>query len=901
VVIGVAPGGGQDDPQDHTSLPAFNKPPLGKDWQGEVAQLAAELAASTQSLEAVPDDLPEGLRAKERAFRTLQASKSYQRSKLAADAWCAAFFQPKAKGDDHITHDTVRRLAEEPGTVPADMRLEIERLAAALTLFHWHVEFPQVFTVPEGGSPGGSGWSGGFDVVLSNPPWERVKLQEREFFAANGRLDIASARNKSLRGRLIEQLTEEDVTLHRKYLEAQRRAEAESHFLRHSGRYPLCGRGDVNTYAVFAEGMRSLVSSRGRQGCVIPTGIATDDTTKHFFADLVNRRTLVSLYDFQSGPGLFAEIGHARFKFCLLTIGGSDVQAELAEFAFFLRDISHLHDRERRFALTRDDIALLNPNTRTCPIFRSRRDAEITKAIYRRVPVLIKEGGDEAGNSWQIEFMAMFHMTNDSRLFRTREQLEGAGFARAGNRLVRGSEVWLPLYEAKMVHHFNHRFGDYSMRHEGSEDTELPEVPVASLQDLDYTPLPRYWVPRQEVEVRLQGRWPSGWLLGWRDITNATNERTVVAAVIPRVAVGNKFPLVLSRAAPMAAACLTAALVSYGLDYVARQKLGGTTLNYFILKQLPILPPNTFDAPCTWDSGGTVGDWIRPRVLELSYTARDLASFAQDLDYMGSPFVWDPGRRFLLRCELDAAFFQLYGVSREDLDYILDTFPIVRAHDEDRYGEYCTKRVILEIYDALAEAAAAGRAYRSRLEPPPADPRAAHSARRLAPVLELRRIGSPADDDKYQKVVPLLTLKAAAGAFGDPQAVEADAWVEVPGQKLTPGMFIARVVGHSMEPGIPDGAWCLFKLPVTGSRQGKVVLVQHRDISDPESGGTYTVKRYRSAKRATEEGAWGHAEVILEPLNRDFEPIVLRGLEEDEVRVIAQVMKVFPPEALYED
>lgn len=117
-----------------------------------------------------------------------------------------------------------------------------------------------------------------------------------------------------------------------------------------------------------------------------------------------------------------------------------------------------------------------------------------------------------------------------------------------------------------------------------------------------------------------------------------------------------------------------------------------------------------------------------PRVLELTYTAWDLESFARDVGYDGPPFRWDPARRFLLRCELDAAFFHLYGLSRDDTKYVMDTFPIVRKNDERAHGDYRTKRVILEIYDAMAEAARTGKPYQTRLDPPPADPRIAHPA-----------------------------------------------------------------------------------------------------------------------------------------------------------------------------
>ena len=125
----------------------------------------------------------------------------------------------------------------------------------------------------------------------------------------------------------------------------------------------------------------------------------------------------------------------------------------------------------------------------------------------------------------------------------------------------------------------------------------------------------------------------------------------------------------------------------------------------------------------------TAREWLLPRVLELSYTTSDLQPFAQDCRYGGAPFRWDLKRRFLLRCELDAAFFHLYGIAREDVDYIMDTFPIVKRKDEAEHGGYWTKHVILEIYDEMAEAMAGGSSYQTRLDPPPADPRVAHPAR----------------------------------------------------------------------------------------------------------------------------------------------------------------------------
>jgi SOS-response transcriptional repressor LexA len=527
-------------------------------------------------------------------------------------------------------------------------------------------------------------------------------------------------------------------------------------------------------------------------------------------------------------------------------------------------------------------------------VFRSARDAELAKAIYRRVPVLVVRGQPDR-NSWGVRFATLFHMSGDSDLFRSAADCEAAGGVLDGNVYRSGDgQTWLPLYEAKMVHHFTHRWGDYAMRPLGSLDTQLPDINPDQLADPAYVVQPRYWVAANHLEERLKG-WDHPWLLGFRDVTNATNERTLIASVLPRAAVGHKLPLLFVH---RAGHLLLATLDSFVTDYLVRQKLGGTSLGYFILSQLPFLPPETFDRPAPWSTNVTLAQWFHPRVLELTYTAWDLEGFAQDLGYNGPPFRWDTERRFLLRCELDAACFHLYGVSREDADYILDTFPIVRAYDEQVFGEYRTKRLILDIYDALTESIATRHAYRSLIQPLPANAQVAHPSQRLAPVVQLHRIEESPHKDKYRTVVPLLTLKAAAGAFGSAQEVNADAWVQVPGRKLRPGMFIARVVGHSMEPRIPSGAWCLFATPVAGSRQGKIVLAQHRDISDPETGGSYTVKRYRSTKRETADGLWEQDEVTLEPLNPTFRPIVLQGLEEHEVRVIAELTAVFPPDAL---
>lgn len=157
------------------------------------------------------------------------------------------------------------------------------------------------------------------------------------------------------------------------------------------------------------------------------------------------------------------------------------------------------------------------------------------------------------------------------------------------------------------------------------------------------------------------------------------------------------------------------------------------------------------------------------------------------------------------------------------------------------------------------------------------------------------RVVAPLPEERYRTCVPLVPLEAAAGAFGDPQHIGDDEWEWVEpdvGRSLRPGMFVAKVVGHSMEPKIPDGAFCLFAAPVAGSRQGRIVLVELRDAVDPETGHRYTVKRYDSEKTGDADGAWRHISVTLSPLNREYEAIVVAVDDEADVRVIAEVIEV---------
>ena len=662
------------------------------------------LASAAQAWRALPEDSLDQIIEKRRRYDSARNDPKLWAWRVAADLYIAAFLIPKTGGvpanRNTVTIPTTSNVWQvlSGGQPYGPLVARAQDLAGMAQAFHWPLEFPDVMG------------SGGFDCVLGNPPWERVKLQEQEFFATRAP-EIATAANKAAREKLITTLTAASATdadrrLYAEFQFAKREADAASLFARSSGRYPLTGAGDVNTYALFAEHFGQLARLGGMAGVIVPTGIAIDATTAPFFAALIEKRRLVELVDFENRKLLFPAI-HSRMKFSLLSLG-HDI--EQACFGFFLTDPAQANDERRRFILSPEDIAQINPNSLTAPVFRSQADAELTKAIYLRVPILIADAQPKTSNAWGLTtHTRLWHMAEDVDWFRSTSDLVKIGAIRDGSAWVINSNQsnvnkYVPLYEAKMVHHFDHRFGSYGGRTDDRGYRVLPETTIDQYSNQEWDPDPFYWVPESELRSRLDHIWQKAWLLGWKDVTSATNERTAIFALFPKVAMGHSAPLLFSTRSNKEISCLIAVMSSLVLDYVARQKIGGLHLTYGLLKQLPVPPPSAFRES---DIAFTV-----PRVLELTYTSWSMKPFAEDLGYTGPPFRWDEGRRALLRAELDAWIARLYGLTRDELRYILDpadvmgpdypseTFRVLKENEKKRFGEYRTQRLVLDAWDA---------------------------------------------------------------------------------------------------------------------------------------------------------------------------------------------------------
>ena len=771
-----------DDKERCKSLKAKNRGERDQkarffDFDPDVSRsVVVKLERSARAIDEISNDTAVDYEAREEAFRRYLDSPTYRTEKLKADLWCAAFFWRKtddwdsdASGEKFgITQGLLNRAKNE-----GELRLspivndELARIVEEYRFFHWHIEFADVFA---------RGERSGFDVVLGNPPWERLKLQEKEWFAQRDP-EIAKAKNAAARKKLIEALKDEYPETYVAFTNAKRAAESRSLFVRCSGRFPYCGRGDVNTYSVFAELDKRLVAATGRVGCVVPSGLVSDDTTKAFFQYLMKTRAVASLYDFENRNKIFSAVD-SRMKFTLLTLTGGGLPVAATEASFFNFSAADVRDPERAFALTREDIEAINPNTLTCPIFRGVKDMTLTQAVYRRAPVLVREkqGEREEENPWNVKMATMFHMSNDSKLFRGRETLEAAGFRLDGNVFTNDAGVrYLPLYEGKMVTFYNHRAADVVRSATAVARQAQPQtISAEERRDPNRLAFPLYWIAEEKARDAIRQKtsfpWKLNGIISFSKVTSPTNRRTFAPTMFPLAGAGDSLQLILANVSAAEYACLYACCGAFIFDYASRQKIGGTNMNFYLVRQLPAPRPEVYRR--RFDSTSTFADFILPRVLELTYTATDMRAFAKDCGYDGEPFLWDEERRFRLRCELDALCFGLYfgfgdwseATEREEspeeraqlksvfptpldaLDYVMKTFPIVERlenadelktrvaadacerlnsvgdlTDADGDRRYPSHAAIRAIYRAMTKAVRENGEYRTVLTPPPAN------------------------------------------------------------------------------------------------------------------------------------------------------------------------------------
>ena len=665
----------------------------------ESASLFQEVESTTSELRSMLDLLngirwlTAGMKSKERtAFEAPLVNTLGQKP--------AQDFELLAKGPDSLDVDT-KESEYEALAAFGQLWNDAKAMAEQVNFLHWEVAFPGVWSGWENPQP-----DGGFDAVIGNPPWDKIKLQEVEWLAPRSQ-ELALAATAAAREAGIQQLRDTGAPIVDEFDRARDQAETLSKLVRTSGQYPLLSRGDINLYSLFVERSLRLVNSKGIIGLLCQSGIYADKFAAPFFKSISTSGRLAGLFDFENRRSriklapFFPDVD-SRLKFCALILGGEQRRFPETRCAYFLEDTESVTDPDRCFPLTPADFARVNPNTGTAPIFRTRRDAEITRNIYENHPVMVDRSQGVEHRAWPVRYQTMFHMTNDSHLFRTAAQLQAEGYYPIeGNRWKKGESLYLPLYQGRMIHQFDHRANSVQLNPENTHNPYLSlEATPEQHADPEFIPQTQFLVPASDVEETLLD--DQGYVLTFRDIARPTDARTSIACIAPKAGYGNTLPILLRTKGdlhPGITACQLANFNSFIFDYITRQKVQGTHLNWYIAEQLPVIKQESYKS----EFGGTTArDLVLDHVLRLTYTANDMTPFARDLGYEGPPFIWNDDERRHLRARLDALYFHLYGVSKEDAEYILSTFPIVQREDEGQFGSYRTRDLVLAYMSALA-------------------------------------------------------------------------------------------------------------------------------------------------------------------------------------------------------
>lgn len=656
----------------------------------------------------------------------------------ACDLQIAAYLCPKTSQTKHLvptSYDLARMCSNdliEANSPEMQAKCEFaHQVCEQNKVMHWPFMFPEAMS------------QGGFDCVLGNPPWEKPKIEDVKWFATRV-LPIAKAKNTSERKSMIKALAqgkwaqeypddaksmglfndtnntqqqaldlltdpatdtqqaqtqskwEQQVFAY--YMRDQYQAKAISNFTHlepeKGARFPLTGNGDANLFALFAETAFDLRCKNGATGIVVPIGLMADKGSCRFCQKLFTNHQVSSIYHFTNTENIFPDVD-GRYSFSLLTIRS----AKQTDCVFYASNESHLDDTQRLVHFMQGDIPLINPNTKTVPLVRTKYDLKLCRKIYQHVPVFIQDLPDGSQrNPWQVQTTRMFDMSNDSYLFMTKG-------TPAYEQALQQGKTMLPLYEGKLFWQFDHRNKSYELNTKTGK-LEQVYVTLEQKQQSSYLISPQYWVDASEVQDILNKKqWTRSWVLAFRKTASATNERTIIVSVLPALsAINDKAPILLPNTTDNLAACLLATLNSLTVDYVNRCKQAGTDLSLFYLKQLPILPPEAF----------TEQDvaFICERVAKLTRTAEDINDVWLT-DYPAYIFQ-GPEERLQIRCELDAYIARMYGLTREELHYILDpadamndptfpsvTFPGLKNKELKLYGEYRTQRLVIKAFDDL--------------------------------------------------------------------------------------------------------------------------------------------------------------------------------------------------------
>jgi len=683
-----------DEKKACTALKKRNKAEmtgLGGLFAQQEAEAQALLQQAAAALEELPDNRPEDIEAKERAFRRQEDTEEFQQKKQLADTWCAAFVIPKKlrePGRDSSARGiTVGLLNELAGgqPLPTDLISEVSRLLGQYQFFHWHLAFPEVFA------------RGGFDCIIGNPPWDTLSPDQREFFG-NWVGGLRSMAPEEQQGEIDRLLVDDVITL--QWAAHCRHLFAFVHFLKNSGVYTLyapgnLGKGDFNIYRMFVETAVRRVRPGGFTAQIVPAGLYGGANASAIRKFLFDDNCLTFLAGCENKSAVFFPGVHPQTWFALYAVqrGG---RTDKFRVTFGVDTVEKvMRARTDSIELEADAIRQLAPETYAIPDVRDLNQLTTGRKMYAACPTF----GDRAAGPPFRHYSAELHMGNNRGLFTT----DPAG---------------LPVYEGRMIDHFDHRAKTYESGHGNSAvwiEREFGD-PAKGV-------VPQWRVLQKNIPSKLGDRCDQ-FRLGFGDVANPRNERSFIATIIPPGTIcGHTVPTIVFEAAhewgylPWLAVANT-----FTMDALVRSKLSSPHMTYTVVDSLPFPRPAITDA---------FMQWAAPIVLRLVCTSPEMTPFWNRMAELGlverAPEGTIPHRalvnpidRALAKADLEAYVAgEVFGLTLQELSDLLDTFDVLQRREQQNHGEFRTKRLILEAYNGVKAATKAGQPYQSPLNQRP--------------------------------------------------------------------------------------------------------------------------------------------------------------------------------------
>ncbi len=643
----------------------------------------ASVAEKARAVEGAADAHISDLRDKERSWGNLTRSPEFKDAWFRADMWCSAFFWIKQPGDlqgGAITQDLWRRIQSDITSAPQATRKAVHDLARQYRYLHWHLAFPTVFGAVEANIDDDdlTGWTGGFDVMLGNPPWDALSPDAKEFFSQyEPEIRFADrVTQKAIMGRLME-----DVRIAEKWESYRRELYASVLFMKSSGRYSLyspgnLGKGDFNVYRMFVETALRTIRDGGRAAQIVPDGLYNGANCMAIRKELFEHCVFDGFLGFENNRQVWFDGIDGRAKFTIYSARHPG-KTSVFRAAFNIRSLAQLAEVQAGAAL-RMPVALVetfSPDALAVMEFESQRDIDIATKMYNRHPKF----GDETAGPPLRHYMREIDMGNDRALFRE-------------------DPTGVPLYEGRMVAQYDYRAKGYrSGRGRKAEWEDLPfSCSTKSIQ-------PQWRVMRDMVPNKCRKNLGL-FRIGYCRIASPTNERSLVSCLLPPMTLAGDsvFVITFDDVAGWPYLVWLAVANSFVMDFLARKKVS-LNMTYTLMDSMPF-PRFTQDDDAV--------QYLVPRVLRLVCAGPEMVPFCNDMAAGGwvakhksksaVPGSTNKEERREIQAEIDAYVARnVYGMTRDELAYVLDMFPIVEKRDTKEFGEYLTKRIVLEAFDAL--------------------------------------------------------------------------------------------------------------------------------------------------------------------------------------------------------